>query len=264
MRNTISLNDERTGQCIVTPRNLYIYNDFSYYAAMRGNQKTYTSLTGHLAQVLRANAHVTFIDIDKQIQKLASQSTIRLSGTALALGKSGYRVAHALHERAGWFSNIQSLAVARQETSAGSYQIISTNHLTIQQQLQSVQGKSLTIVDDTLYSGLTIRSLLALLAINDQPCSRIVALCATGASMADFVRYCPITTALVLPGKLDEEVSIIRASHLFMPGAIRRENGPELAFFQRPSWIAAWFPGRIDTVLAVCEQLYAMELVAVC
>lgn len=264
MIEAISLNNAAVERCIKTPRNLYVYNDFSHYMLMRGNEETYTSLTAQLTQVLRANEHVTFIDIDRQIQALASQSITRPSSTALALGKSGYRVALALHEHTGWFSSIQPFAVARRETCDGSYQLISTNHLTLQQQLQAVSRESLAIVDDTIYSGLTMYSLLTLLTTNDQQCSHVFALCATSASLAVLAPFCPVTTALELKGKLDEEVSIIRASHLFMPGAIRRENAPELAFFQRPSWIKAWFSGSFETILAICEQLYMMEPVTIC
>ncbi len=264
MRNATSLTSAARKRCIVTPRNLYIYDDFSYYMPVGGNEETYyTTLTAQLAQALRANMHVTFIDIDRQIQKLASHLISRPFDKTLALGKSGYRVALALHERTGWFPNIQSLAVARRETCDGDYQVISTNHLALQQQLHAARGESLAIVDDTMYSGLTMRTLLTLLATNDQPCAHVFALCATSASLAAITPYCPVTTALELKGKLEEQVSIIRASHLFMSGAIRRENGPELAFFQRPAWITAWFPGNVDTILALCKQLYELELVAV-
>ena len=40
--------------------------------------------------------------------------------------------------------------------------------------------------------------------------------------------------------------------------AIRRRGAPPLAFFDRPEWIRARFPGRTAEVLDLCRRLNAL------
>ena len=41
-------------------------------------------------------------------------------------------------------------------------------------------------------------------------------------------------------------------------GAIRRAGLPPLAFFERPEWMRAWFPGHTDAVIECCRRLNAI------
>jgi len=40
--------------------------------------------------------------------------------------------------------------------------------------------------------------------------------------------------------------------------AIRRPGQAPLAFFDRPEWIRAWFPGAHAEILAICQRLNAL------
>jgi hypothetical protein len=53
-------------------------------------------------------------------------------------------------------------------------------------------------------------------------------------------------------------VSFINVSGLVMRIAIRRANRPPQAFFDRPMWMHAWFPGYADDVIALCLRLNAI------
>ena len=53
-------------------------------------------------------------------------------------------------------------------------------------------------------------------------------------------------------------MSFINASGLVRRVGIRRPGQPPLAFFERPDWIRAWFPGRDAEVIALCRRLNAM------
>jgi hypothetical protein len=55
-----------------------------------------------------------------------------------------------------------------------------------------------------------------------------------------------------------EDVSFINASGLVLRVGIRRRARPPLAFFERPQWIRAWFPGRDREVIAACRRLNAL------
>ena len=67
-----------------------------------------------------------------------------------------------------------------------------------------------------------------------------------------------MTPGFAAPGRLLDEVSFINASGLVRRGAIRRTGLPPLAFFERPEWMHAWFPGHADEVIACCRWLNAL------
>jgi hypothetical protein len=55
-----------------------------------------------------------------------------------------------------------------------------------------------------------------------------------------------------------DEVSFINASGLVMRVGIRHPKEPPQAFFERPMWMHAWFPGYADEVIALCQRLNAI------
>jgi hypothetical protein len=129
-------------------------------------------------------------------------------------------------------------------------------------QLRNVSAAtSLAVVDDTVFSGLTMRAVLE--ALPPEPRRRTHAFClrAAGESLAAVRRLAPITAGFVAPGRLLEDVSFINLSGLVRRGAIRRSGRSALAFFERREWMAAWFPGYEDDVIALCRELHrALEL----
>ena len=70
-------------------------------------------------------------------------------------------------------------------------------------------------------------------------------------SIATIGRLCPITAGFAAPRRLLDDVSFINASGLVLRVAIRRA-GTALAFFERPEWIRAWFPGSDAEVIELC------------
>jgi hypothetical protein len=59
-------------------------------------------------------------------------------------------------------------------------------------------------------------------------------------------------------GRILDEVSFINAAGLVRRISIRRAGQPALAFFDRPEWMRAWFPGYADEVMALCRRLHAL------
>jgi hypothetical protein len=55
-----------------------------------------------------------------------------------------------------------------------------------------------------------------------------------------------------------DDVSFINASGLVLRLAIRRRGQAPLAFFERPDWIRAWFPGSHAEVIGLCRRLNAL------
>ncbi len=125
-------------------------------------------------------------------------------------------------------------------------------------QLAAVAGApSLALVDDTIFSGLTMRGVLAALPPGARERCHVFCLRAIASSLAEIRRLAPASAGFVAAGRLLEDVSFINASGLVRRGAIRRRDRPPLAFFERPEWMAAWFPGYHEEVIALCRALQA-------
>jgi hypothetical protein len=114
---------------------------------------------------------------------------------------------------------------------------------------------SLAVVDDTIFSGITLRRVLE--ALSPALRARTQAFCLRGveASLPAIRALCPIAVGFAAPGRILDEVSFINASGLVRRGSIRRTGRPPLAFFERPEWIHAWFPGHAGEVIDLCQRL---------
>jgi hypothetical protein len=178
---------------------------------------------------------------------------------AIGIGAAGQRVARTLHERTGWFPAIRRVGLTREEDGAGGYRLVSTGPASLAAQLEATRDcASLAVVDDTVFSGVTMRTLIA--ALPDAVRRRTRAFCLRGVaeSIAAMATLCPITAGVAAPGRRLDDVSFINASGLVRRVAIRRPGRPPLAFFDRPEWIRAWFPGAHAEVLALCRRLNAL------
>jgi hypothetical protein len=76
-------------------------------------------------------------------------------------------------------------------------------------------------------------------------------------SLEPVARLAPVTAGFAPTGRINKDVSFINASGLVDRTAIRRAGLPSLAFFERPEWIHAWFPGYHEEVIAICRELRA-------
>jgi hypothetical protein len=77
-------------------------------------------------------------------------------------------------------------------------------------------------------------------------------------TMAALRALCPVTAGVAAAGRLLDEVSFINASGLVLRVAIRPRGGAPMAFFERPDWLRAWFPGYDAEVLQLCRALNAL------
>jgi hypothetical protein len=141
----------------------------------------------------------------------------------------------------------------------GGYRLASAGAGTLQAQLASLEGcASLAVVDDTIFSGLTMRGVLGALPAAARSRTRAFCLRGVAETITSLADLCPVTAGVVAPGRLLEEVSFINASGLVLRVAIRRHGRPPLAFFDRPGWLRAWFPGYDREVLDLCRRLNAL------
>jgi hypothetical protein len=241
-----------------TPRTFYIHDDLSDYVRRRhGEASRAWQLTQELFELVRREAgHVVVLTLEAQIERLLAYGPYAPFALAVGIGRAGERVAQQLHARTGWFPHITRVDITREEDGHGGYNIVTTSGIALARQLPSLDAiSSLAVVDDTVFSGLTMRTVLQ--ALPSEILTRTQAFCLRGvaASLPSITALCPIAIGFAAPGHLLDEVSFINASGLVMRIAIRHPERPPQAFFERPMWIQAWFPGSADAVIDLCRRL---------
>jgi hypothetical protein len=244
-----------------TPRRLYIHDDLTDDVARDlGPASAAAATVRELFALLAADRDgVRVLTLAEQVEAVVAQGPHPPFEIAVAIGGAGQRVAGTLHERTGWFPEIRRVGLIREEDGAGGYRLVSTEGGELTRRLADVQShRSLAVVDDTVFSGLTMKGLIG--ALPGPRRARTHAFCLRGVaeSIAAVAALCPITAGVAAPGRMLHDVSFINASGLVRRIAIRRPGQPALAFFDRPEWIRAWFPRTHEQVLALCRKLNAL------
>ncbi|HEY7436982.1 MAG TPA: hypothetical protein VIE41_17710 [Methylomirabilota bacterium] len=244
-----------------TPRLLYVHDDLTdEIARHEGAGSVAAALVRDLLALLaRDPERVRVLTLGEQVERVVAQGEHLPFALALGIGSAGQRVAEALHARTGWFPRVRRIGLTREEDGRGGYRVLSTEAADLGAQLEGVaDSASLAVVDDTVFSGLTMRALLSALPEATRRRTRAFCLRGVADSIAAVAALCPITAGVAAPGRRLDDVSFINASGLVRRVAIRRRGLPTLAFFERPEWIRAWFPGVHGEVLALCRRLNAL------
>jgi hypothetical protein len=243
-----------------TPKALYIHDDLSDYVGRRQGE---ASPAWRLAQELfavvsRDPGRVLRLTLESQMAPLLAHKYAPFA-FAIGIGRAGERVAQQLDARTGWFPKISRVDITREEDGRGGYNVVTTNGIPLAQQLPPLDTvSSLAVVDDTVFSGLTMRTVLLALPAEVRARTQAFCLRAVAASLAGIAALCPIAIGFAAPGRLLDDVSFINASGLVMRVGIRHPAQPPQAFFERPMWMHAWFPDYADEVIALCQRLNAI------
>jgi hypothetical protein len=244
-----------------TPHRLYVHDDLVADVVERhGAGSTAASVARELMTLVRRDPdRVTVLALDEQIAALVARGPSVPFALAIGIGRAGERVARQVHARAGWFPVIRRVDLTREEDGRGGYAVVSPTGASLAQQLAGVEpATSLAIVDDTIFSGITMRQVLEALSPAQRARTHAFCLRCVEESLPPLRALCPVTPGFAAPGRLLDEVSFINASGLVRRGAIRRTGLPPLAFFERPEWIRAWFPGHAQEVVDLCRRLNAV------
>jgi hypothetical protein len=241
-----------------TPGTFYIHDDLSdYICRQHGEASPAWHLTQELFALIRhAPTPVVVLTLEAQTVRLLARRTYAPFALAIGIGRAGERVAQHLHARTGWFPQRARVDITREEDGHGGYSVISTTEIRLAHQLPSLDSvSSLAVVDDTVFSGLTMRTVLETLPQAVRARTQAFCLRGVAASLASLSALCPIACGFTAPGRLLDEVSFINASGLVMRLAIRRRDRPPQAFFERPMWMQAWFHTYADAIIALCQRL---------
>ena len=149
--------------------------------------------------------------------------------------------------------------MTREEDGRGGYNVVSTTAVPLPDQLPALDAMpTLAVVDDTVFSGLTMRTVVGALPAHIRARTHAFCLRGVASSLTSIAALCPISIGFAAPGSLLDEVSFINASGLVLRIGIRRAGHPPQAFFERPVWMHAWFPGYAEEVIDVCRKLNAL------
>ena len=254
-------NMEEVGYVAPTPQVFYIHDDLSAYVRQtQGADSLAFRLTQELLRAVRRTPQrVVVLTVEEQIAQLLVQGSYAPFTMTLGIGRAGERVAQQLHARTGWFPALRRVEVTREEDGQGGYRLVSTTATPLEEQLQGLGTVSaLAVVDDTVFSGLTMRTVLRALPPSVLVRTQVFCLRGVAESLPSIRALCPITIGFAAPGRILEEVSFINATGLVLRVAIRRAGQAPLAFFDRPTWMHAWFPGYAEEVMSLCRRLHTL------
>lgn len=248
----------RSALDIPVPGRLYVHDDLTAELDALGDRaEAARALAADLFGMLRRDPRISVLTLEEQLEALVSAAAFRPFAIALGIGRAGERVADELHRRTGWFPAVRRLGLTRVEDGAGGHVLCSTTGEPLDRQLEGLEGAaSIAVVDDTIYSGLTMRAVLRALPPAPRVRTQAVCLRAVGETLATITPLAPVAAGFVAAGRRDHDVSLINASGLVQRGAIRRRDAPPLAFFERPEWLHAWFGAQAPAIRACCEALH--------
>ena len=250
-----------TAYAAPTPQVFYIHDDLSDDVRHTyGEQSVAYQLTRELFTLVRRDPQrVVVLQLEDQITRLIAQGSHAPFAMSIGIGQAGERVARQLHQRTGWFPVVCRVDVSREEDGRGGYSLVSLSPQPLAAQLQGLETcVALAVVDDTVFSGLTMRTVLQALPPAVLACTHAFCLRGVAESRPGIQALCPISMGFAALGRILDEVSFINAAGLVQRISIRRAGQPALAFFDRPEWIRAWFPGHADEVMALCRRLHAL------
>ena len=228
---------------------VFVYNDLPFCVNSK-NEK----LIEKLEYALLENRNVVLTNIREQIVEICSKS-YQPFDIAIAVGDSGERVANLINEKTNWFPNLTTFNIAREESSKGRYFIPNTYLDPIKVFFIDKKISRIAIIDDTLYSGLTIQAIINCIPIKLQKNIDIFLLQGLSITLEKLDKEYEFNIALKIDGIPEKEVTIIKASGLFMRGAIRISNSISLAFFEREEWMRIWFPKNWKEIIEICKKL---------
>ena len=237
------------------PRTLYVHDDLSDELSALGEGSRGFRLGQALFARLREDAQrVIILTLVQQVDGLVAGSDHAPFAAAVGIGRAGVRVAETVNARTGWFPSIHRVDLWREEDQDGGYVLSGPEPLASRLGALPL-GDSIAVVDDTVFSGLTMRTVLA--ALPRVPRVHAFCLRAVSESLSSVAELAPVTAGFAASGRILDDVSFINASGLVKRGAIRRTGRPPLAFYERPEWMAAWFPADHEAITALCRELAA-------
>jgi hypothetical protein len=115
--------------------------------------------------MVRRDDRVSVLTLQEQIAALIARGPHSSFALTIGIGLAGERVARQVHAQAGWFPAIRRVDLTREEDARGGYAVVSPTGVSLAGQLAAVEmATPMAIVDDTIFSGITMRQVLEALS----------------------------------------------------------------------------------------------------
>jgi hypothetical protein len=169
------------------PKTLYVHDDLSddVSAHHGAHSDAARAVAALLELVARDVSRVRILTLEEQLAAvvLGAHAPFAL---AVGIGRAGERVARQIDARTGWFPRIDRVELAREEHGDG-YALSTLGRPPLATQLAGVGGAaSIAVVDDTIFSGLTMLAVLRALPATALARTHAFCLRTVGESLADF------------------------------------------------------------------------------
>ncbi len=201
---------------------------------------------------------MTVLTLEDQLGRLVGTGPHPTFAVTFGIGVAGEKVAQEVNRRTGWFPSVRRVDVAREEDGKGGYALV-TAAGPLESQFAGLDGyESIAVVDDTVFSGLTMRAVLNAMPASSLPNTQAFCLRGVSESLGTIAELCPVFVGFKAEGRPLDEVSFINASGLVRRVGIRRSGQPTLAFFEREQWMQAWFRESAGQVTDLCRRINAI------
>ncbi len=239
---------------------IYIYDDLGDYLLTREDSVTwrhFNKLLKLLRLLIAQNQNIRLLRRDKLINNLIAKNPYRTTPYSLtiAIGFQGSLIAGMIHNKTGWFPNVHELEMAREEIKENKYKIRSSTFYRSLKKLLSKKYQSLAIIDDTIYSGLSIKTILKYMSPDNLKKTNIFCLQGMKQTLPKLRIQATVIAGYEIPGVMEKDSTVIRASGLFLTSAIIRANKPGLAFYQRKKWMTSWFPDNTQAIIDISKKI---------
>jgi len=240
-----------------TPKLLYVHDNLTPFVKARfGKGSLEYETTQLFIKHLAIQPHVRIGTLEEELSGLIAESSPEPFDITFGFGYKGEEIAELLHVRWSAFPRHKRLDITRIEKENGDGHIlVSKTGESIEDQIKSAcVFKAIALVDDVLFTGFTMKSVIDLLDLKNKECHLFFTR-GIEETKKDFEKMgCTVHIGVSLPGKIETDSSTISAMNLITEGAIRTPKG-DMSYCERSEWMEAWFPTRADTIKHLCQAL---------
>jgi hypothetical protein len=150
------------------------------------------------------------------------------------------------------------LDITRVENEDGDgYTLRSKTNESIEDQIKRAGNfHSLAIVDDVLYTGFTVFSIIELLPKSAlSHCHLFFTRGMEETKKILEAKGCSVFIGVSLRGRVEVDVSTISTLNLVAKGAIHTKDQGDITYSQRQEWVEAWFPKKTANIVDLAEAI---------
>lgn len=229
---------------------VFIYNDidsFNHVIDQLSNAPEIHQAIDALLQELAKQKNVRMRKLDDFINIFSQKFSFPAFAHTIGIGDSGVTVARAINEKTKWFPSISTVPLRHLFFPDGDSDVIVAGKGRLIDYLDKV-NVPLAIVDDTLWGGKTLMTVIDELPSKILPETRVFCLQALRSGIQKIQSYCPVTAAVIVNGSSENEATIIKASELFRKTNLSVGDQPYNGYSDYPGHMKLWFGAQAMSI----------------